>query len=498
MADTHTRSARTWWIAAVLAGAAVLVGPLQWGWWRALWVYPSLSEDQRIEGFNDALVARRNGRGVTARLERGGLAILARSDVAQVGASQCARESECPAPFSIGASYRRAPLGCFYVRVTFSCAYAIRTTDGDAATAFVQFESNPRYEVGVSAPGSAKPLEVEEPRFHMLDDPGFREASENLCRLGFGCRPAAGSGPGAQARASARKAAEPPAAPPPEMANCDGARAEVVGKGATCLDPADPARREFQDCHNGFCGPTMVVLPKGSSVRGSSAPDIARLRKDDPRAQADSFKNETPQHTVTIGYQVAVGKFEVTFDQWDACLADGGCKLRPEDPANRARGARPVVHVSWNDVSNEFLPWLNRKLGLSDASAYRLLTEAEWEYAARAGTTTKYAFGDIISTLQARFDGDPVEVGSFAPNVFGLHDMHGNVPEWVQDCYQNGYDDAPVDGSAHTPHNCGSRVHRGGSWHDVPSFLRSAYRGANDPRDRSGEGFRVARTLVTH
>jgi formylglycine-generating enzyme required for sulfatase activity len=480
---------------AVLAGVVLLVA-VNWGWVRAWWLYPSLSEDQQIEGFNDALVARRNGRGVTARLERGGMAILARSDVAQIGASQCTRDSECPAPFSIGASYRRAPIGCFYVRVTFSCAYAIRTTDGDAATAFVKFESNPGYEIGVSAPGSPKPLEIGEPGVRLLDEPGFREANEKLCKLGSGCRHATGSEPGAQARALSRKVAGPPPASSSETANCNGMRAEVVGKGATCLDPGDPARREFQDCNNGYCGPTMVALPKGQSVRGSSAADIARLMKDDPRAQADSFRSQTPQRVVTIGYQLAVGKFEVTFDQWDACAADGGCTHRPRDPSHPARGARPVVHVSWNDVSNEFVPWLNRKLDLSGANAYRLLTEAEWEYAARAGTTTKYAFGDIISTAQAQFHGDhAVEVGSFAPNGFGVNDMHGNVPEWVQDCYENGYDRAPVDGSAHTPRNCGSRIHRGGSWHDVPAFLRSAYRGANDPRDRSGKGFRVARTL---
>jgi formylglycine-generating enzyme required for sulfatase activity len=156
-----------------------------------------------------------------------------------------------------------------------------------------------------------------------------------------------------------------------------------------------------------------------------------------------------------------------------------------------------VIHVSWIEVREEFLPWLNRKLGLSGASAYRLLTEAEWEYAARAGTSTKYAFGDIISTAQARFYADhALEVGSFAPNRFGLHDMHGNVAEWVQDCYENGYDDTPVDGSAHDPGKCSSRMHRGGSWNDVPRFIRSAHRGLSDPKDRNWKGFRVARTLV--
>ena len=221
------------------------------------------------------------------------------------------------------------------------------------------------------------------------------------CKLGVGCEPAAGAQPGGPAGASARKDADPSPPASHEAAACKGIRAEIAGAGETCLDPGDPARRGFRDCNNGFCGPAMVALPKGRGLRGSSAADMARLSKDDP--QADSFRSETPQRQVTIGYQLAVGKFEVTFDEWDSCHADGGCTRRPEDPGNRARGARPVIHVSWIEASNEFLPWLNRKLGLSGASAYRLLTEAEWEYAARAGTSTKYAFGDIITTAQAIF-----------------------------------------------------------------------------------------------
>ena len=145
------------------------------------------------------------------------------------------------------------------------------------------------------------------------------------------------------------------------------------------------------------------------------------------------------------------------------------------------------------------LPWLNRRLGLSGANAYRLLTEAEWEYAARAGTTTKYAFCDIISTAQARFSeiDYAIKVGSFAPNGFGLYDMHGNAAEWVQDCFENtAYDDAPVDGSVHTPRDCRNRAVRGGSWADHPNVLRSAHRSYGLPDEQRGNGFRVARTLV--
>jgi formylglycine-generating enzyme required for sulfatase activity len=470
-----------WSVGLWLAGLAMLAVAVHWGWVRAWWVYPGLSQDQRVENFNDAFVAR-PWRSVAARLDQGEMTILARSDVSQIGASRCARESECSEPVIRS---RRGSFGCLDVSVRFYCAYAIRTTDGNAATAFVMVSSNRNYSIGVTIPGSPKPLEVEEP--------SFREANEKLCELGFGCKPVTG----AHARAFSRKETEQVVPPPPANTDCKGIRADVVGTGETCLDPSDPERRDFRDCNDAFCGPAMVALPKGRGVRGSSAADIARLRKDDPRAGPEIFRSETPQRDVTIGYQLAVGKFEITFDEWDACLADGACARRPEDPGNRARGARPVMHVSWIEISNEFLPWLNRKLGLSGASAYRLLTEAEWEYAARAGTSTKYVFGDIISTAQANFYGvHAVEVGSFAPNGFGLHDMHGNVAEWVQDCYVNGYDDAPMDGSAHNPGNCGSRIHRGGSWNDVPRFLRSAHRGVNDPKDRSGKGFRVARTLA--
>ena len=468
-----------WSVGLWLVGLTVVAVALHWGWVRAWWLYPSLSQEQQLESFSETF-ADRPRRAVAARLDGGGMVILARSDIAQVSASRCLRELDCSEAM-IGT--RRSSIGCYYVSVRFDCAYAVKTTDGNAGTAFVQISSNRNYSIGVSIPGSPKPLQAEQP--------SFGEASEKLCELGFGCQPVTGAQPGAHA-ASARKDSPSPSA---EAATCNGMRAEVAGPGETCLDPGDPARRDFRDCRDSFCGPAMVALPRGRGMRGSSGADIARSSKDDPKGEV--YRSEVPQREVTIGYPLAVGKFEVTFDEWDTCLEDGGCKRRPEDPGNRARGARPVMHISWIEVSDEFLPWLNRRLGLSGANAYRLLTEAEWEFAARAGTTTKYAFGDIISTAQANFYGErPPEVGSFAPNGFGLHDMHGSVPEWVQDCYANGYDRAPVDGSAHEAANCTSRVHRGGAWNDVPVYVRSAHRGYSDPKDRNWKGFRVARTLA--
>ena len=240
---------------------------------------------------------------------------------------------------------------------------------------------------------------------------------------------------------------------PHAHAGCDGVEAQV-GNDMRCLRPKDT----FRDCLE--C-PETVVLPAGSFIMGSPASEEARL------------DNEGPQHKITIARPFAVGRFEVTFDEWDACVFAGGCLHQPDD-AGWGRGRRPVIDVSWDDITNEYLPWLSRKAG----KTYRLLTEAEWEYAARAGTSTPFSTGWTITPDQANFHGfftygggargvdrnQTLEVGSFEPNAFGLHDMHGNVFEWVQDCYEENYDGAPVDGSAVTTGDCTYRVQRGGSW----------------------------------
>ena len=253
---------RKWSVGLWLGGLAVGVVAVHWGWVEVWWDVPDLSAEQRTGHFNEAFVDRPR-RAVAARLDGGGMAILARSDIAQVGASRCIRESECSEAF---VRTSRRSIGCAYVRVRFYCAYAVRTTDGNAGTAFARIYSNP-----------GKPLQVEQP--------SIREANEMECKLGFGCKPAAGAEPGGPAGASARKVTDPAPPPPHEAAACKGVRAEVVGAGETCLDPGDPARREFRDCNNGFCGPAMVALPKGRGMRGSSAADMARLSKDDPQAE---------------------------------------------------------------------------------------------------------------------------------------------------------------------------------------------------------------------
>jgi formylglycine-generating enzyme required for sulfatase activity len=243
--------------------------------------------------------------------------------------------------------------------------------------------------------------------------------------------------------------------------------------------------KECDDC------PEMVVVPAGSFTMGSPASERGRS------------SSEGPQHRVTIAKHFAVGKFEVTFAEWDACVADGGCNgYKPADQG-WGRGRRPVINVSWTDALS-YISWLQRRTGRK----YHLLSEAQWEYAARAGTTTPFSTGRTITTGQANFDGNysspkgqyrqsTVAVGALGANAFGLHEMHGNTSEWTEDCWNGSFAGAPSDGSAWTSGECGRRVLRGGCWSGVPSELRSAHRGWNDPGVRAGcFGFRVARTLT--
>ncbi|MFN9092061.1 MAG: SUMF1/EgtB/PvdO family nonheme iron enzyme [Alphaproteobacteria bacterium] len=240
-----------------------------------------------------------------------------------------------------------------------------------------------------------------------------------------------------------------------------------------------PVGQSFRDCAE--C-PEMMVIPAGSFMMGSPASEAGRLWQ------------EGPQRQVTVRAPLAVGRFEVTFAEWDACVAAGGCSHRPDD-VGWGRGNRPVINVSWDDVQ-EYVRWLSQRSGRS----YRLLTEAEWEYAARAGTTTPYSFGFSISPSQANYSESRLlrtqAVGSYPANRFGLHDMHGNVWEWVQDCYEGSYAGAlTIASQAVQSGGCTGRVSRGGSWADAPQGLRSAVRSWFAPGSRSGnDGFRVART----
>ena len=251
---------------------------------------------------------------------------------------------------------------------------------------------------------------------------------------------------------------------------------------------AQPAGATFQDCRAGAedC-PAMVVLPAGRFLMGAPASD----------ATADP--SERPQHAVSIR-RFAVSRNDVTFAEWQACVDAGGC-ARNRDPDNSGWGkaARPVINISWKDAQ-DYAAWLSKVTG----QPYRLLSEAEWEYAARAGTTSAYFWGDAVGAAHAdctgcgsRWDGKATApVGSFAPNAFGLNDMAGEVWQYVADCASASYAGAPADGSAWTGGDCSYRGVRGGSWRSVPSNVTAFHRDKNSPTDRDdSNGFHIARSL---
>ena len=238
--------------------------------------------------------------------------------------------------------------------------------------------------------------------------------------------------------------------------------------------------KECRDC------PEMVVLPAG------------KFRMGVPPDQGSEF--EHPEHKVTIARPFAVSKFELTFDAWDACAAYGDCDPRVKD--RWGRGQQPVINVSWDDVQT-YVKWLSRITG----KAYRLLSESEYEYAARAGSETKYPWGDEIERNGQAManckgcgsqwdDKQTAPVGSFFANAFGLYDMVGNLWEWTEDCWRDNYKGAPDDGLPWTVGDCSRRVVRGGAWNHDPDKLRSAYPLEIFDVSRGGDlGFRVARTL---
>jgi formylglycine-generating enzyme required for sulfatase activity len=238
--------------------------------------------------------------------------------------------------------------------------------------------------------------------------------------------------------------------------------------------------------------PEMVTLPAGRFLMGGA------------RKEEGVFPNEFPQHEVRIHHVFALGRYAVTFAEWDAAR-QAGAKL--ENPADMVwgRDRRPVINVSWNDAV-AYLDWLNTELGLAGRSnAYRLPSEAEWEYACRAGTTSSFSSGTTITKAQAQFSEgalgsakQTVPVGSFPANAFGLHEMHGNVWEWCADYWHDTYKGAPANGSEWLSGGSSQRVLRGGSWNGIPSWLRSAGRFRGSPTIRSSSiGFRLAKTVFT-
>ncbi|MGA7326834.1 MAG: SUMF1/EgtB/PvdO family nonheme iron enzyme [Rhodomicrobium sp.] len=278
-------------------------------------------------------------------------------------------------------------------------------------------------------------------------------------------------------------------APPKPMRDaCDGILVPVaLSPKKSCIRPG--SGQSFKDCPN--C-PEMVVVPSGSFMMGSSEND------------SEHQSNEGPQHQVTISEPFAVGKYAVTFAEWDACVTGGGCGgYRPKDQG-WGRDDRPVINVNWNDTK-AYVSWLSARTG----KIYRLLSEAEFEYAARSGATTPFWWGTSATTDQANYNGNEagsrekvefrqktMRVFSFQPNAWGLYQVHGNVWTWAQDCWVDNYYNAPIDGSANAANDCSRRVLRGGSWNFGPAFSRatSRYWYTSDSR-YPNFGFRLARTL---
>lgn len=251
--------------------------------------------------------------------------------------------------------------------------------------------------------------------------------------------------------------------------------------------PAEP-RASFE--------PEMIVINPGQFLMGSPSNELQRDR------------NEGPQIPITFNYAFEIGKYEVTFDEWSACVRDGGCKgYRPNDNG-WGRGKRPVTNISYQDAQN-YIAWLNKKSG----KQYRLPSEAEWEYVARAGQPTPFSTGNGwgVSDREANFNGEfpygdgapkgkylrkTVPVGRYAANAFGVFDIHGNVYEWVSDCYVAGHIGNPGDGRPRRDGNCDRRIIRGGSWVTHGYQMRAAKRLSYTMDYRYDDfGFRLARTV---
>jgi formylglycine-generating enzyme required for sulfatase activity len=262
--------------------------------------------------------------------------------------------------------------------------------------------------------------------------------------------------------------APPPAARPSPQVSSVAPATEPSGG----FKPGDV----FRDCSS--CG-ELVVVPSGSFDMGSSS------------------EYENPVHRVSINKPFAIGRYEVTFAEWDQCVEEGGCKHRPDD-REWGRGDRPVINVSWLDAK-AFVTWLSQKTG----KTYRLPTEAEWEYAARGGTNTPFWWGRDVGTRQANCrecnTGDLQKtspVGSYKANAFGLYDTAGNVAEWIEDCWNDNYRGAPNNGSAWSSGQCRLRVLRGGAFDSQAKYLRSMARFRYDTDVRyTANGFRVVREL---
>jgi formylglycine-generating enzyme required for sulfatase activity len=288
-----------------------------------------------------------------------------------------------------------------------------------------------------------------------------------------------------QAQADHARAVAPPASAPPTPSAPPPAEKSVAASAPPPTPAPKPAVKttassagEIKDC--AAC-PALIALPGGTFAMGSNSDDPA----------------ERPVHRVTIGQPFAIGKYEVTVEQWNAC-ADASVCPRIDTEANASK-SEPIRNVSWDDAQ-VYVKWLTKTTG----KGYRLPAEAEWEYAARGGTTTTYWWGNEMRKGYAdckdcgepwRKDG-PVNVGSFIPNPFGLFDMNGSVWEWVADCWHGSYKGAPPDGRVWDEAGCPMRVIRGGSWPDGAAYMQSSTRFKYSASVRQSQnGMRVARDM---
>ena len=263
--------------------------------------------------------------------------------------------------------------------------------------------------------------------------------------------------------------------------------------------PADRRLRDFERFRDAPLCPELVVIPSGEFMMGSALNE--RQLKPDDRAFDTEIVPRKGKRRMQIARRFALGRYPVTFEEYDAFVAAVSEKRKSprRQPPDEGwgRGRRPAINVSWNNA-RAFCDWLSERTGLRGERAYRLPSEAEWEYACRAGTQTRRWWGD-------RWDGSKANgtekrmtspVDDYAPNPWGLHDMIGNVFEWCADAYADNIAELPSDAASNPGTKSSLRVLRGGSWGDYPQFLSSTIRIGNQPVLRNHDvGFRVARTL---